>query len=189
MGEPVALSLCICCTIRPPASRCAWWACEFQPGAFRGPWSIFRVDVVSNKARVKAKEAVVSRAAEFFVMSQLIRQGHEVVPTLGGFQGAELLVKTPSGRRLEVVVRGVADSGRWMVNAEDEAAMPDRVYVLLNYKRFDEARSYPMVYVLTADRAQAMKTDKGRGRAIVFGNKKLCPPDLDRHAEAWSVLQ
>lgn len=140
-------------------------------------------------SRAKVKEASVTRAAEFFVMSQLMRQGHEVVPTLGGFSSVELLLSTAAGRRLEVVVRGVADSGRWLVNNEDESQMGDRFYVLLNYKRFEEARSYPMVYVLPAARAEAMKTERGRGRAIVFGSKKLCPSDLERYAEAWSAIQ
>ena len=136
-----------------------------------------------------SKERAVSRAAEFFVMSQLMRLGHQVVPTLGGFSGVELLVRTPAGRQLEVVVRGVPDNGRWLVNEEAEGEMSQRFYVLLNYKRFEEARAYPMVFVMPASRAEGMKTERGRGKAIVFGNKKQCPPDLDRWAEAWAVIQ
>lgn len=136
-----------------------------------------------------SKERAVSRAAEFFVMSQLMRQGHQVVPTLGGLEGVELLVRTPAGRQLEVVVRGVPDNGRWIVNEEPEGEMGQRFYVLLNYKRFEEPRAYPMVYVMPASRAEGMKSVRGRGRAIVFGSKKLAPPDLDRWTEAWAVIQ
>ncbi|MDT8997908.1 hypothetical protein RQP53_01310 [Paucibacter sp. APW11] len=123
-------------------------------------------------------------------MSQLIRQGHEVVPCLGGMQGAELMLKSASGRRYELIVRGVADSGRWLVNSEDESAREDAVYVLLNYKRFAEARSYPIVYVLPAPALQPLKEPHGKSRqALNFAGKKSRVAELDRWAEAWSVIQ
>lgn len=135
-------------------------------------------------------ERVVSRAAEFFVMSQLIRQGHEVVPCLGGMQGAEMLLKSASGRRYELIVRGVADAGRWLVNSEDESQRDDAIYVLLNYKRFGEARSYPIVYVLPAPQVQALKEAHGKSRqALIISGKKSCLAALDRWAEAWQIIQ
>jgi hypothetical protein len=137
----------------------------------------------------RQRSAAAARAAEFFVMSQLLRQGHEVVPTLGGMDEVELLVKSRSGRRYEVMVRGVADNGRWVVNSQNEAALAERVYVLLNYKRFEEARSYPLVYLLSGASAEALKVERGRARVIAFAGKQAQAAELERWMEAWHLIQ
>lgn len=137
----------------------------------------------------KQRSAAAARAAEFFVMSQLLRQGHEVVPTLGGMGEVELLVKSRSGRRYEVMVRGVTDSGRWLVSPQVETELTERVYVLLNYKRFEEARSYPLVYVLGAAQAEPLKVQRGRTRVIAFAGKQAQTAALERWMEAWHLIQ
>jgi hypothetical protein len=127
-------------------------------------------------------------AGEFFVMEKLFRLGHEPALTLGNAKSVDVLVRTKTGRTMEISVKAIRrGAGKWGVDVDDVSTRKDLIYVFLHYAAFDDATTTPEVYVIPAKSVQKMKEPWFKKSAIYCSNQ-ACRERLLPYKDRWELI-
>lgn len=111
-------------------------------------------------------------AGEFFVMEALYRLGHQPALTLGNAKSVDILVRTASGRKIEVSVKAVRGGGKWGVGRQSLAGCQDLIFVLLHYTNFGDVTKRPHVFVVPAPDVERLKEEWLDSYAVYFSNQE-----------------
>jgi hypothetical protein len=126
-------------------------------------------------------------AGEFAVMEKLYRLGYEPALTLGNAKSVDIFVRRTDGRQREISVKAISGGGKWPVSAENEARMPDRIYVLLLYRNFSDPSAQAECWVIPAPVAQRLKDRWFKKKAIYCSNKQN-RARLAKYKDAWALI-
>lgn len=124
-------------------------------------------------------------AGEFFVMHVLYRLGHQPALTLGKAKSIDILVRTASGRLVEVSVKAVRGGGKWGVGADDLSRRPRLVFVFLHFSAFEDPSACPEAFVVPAADVEKLKEKWFEAYAVYFSNGER-RARLERYRDAWS---
>jgi len=86
-------------------------------------------------------------AAEFYVASQLYRQGYIVTLTLGNTKEIDLIVAHPDGRTITVDTKGLKNKTNWPVRPK--LVSDTHFFILVSYLNvFEDIQVIPEVFVI-----------------------------------------
>ncbi len=104
--------------------------------------------------------------AEFYVASQLLRQGHMVTITLGHTKEVDLVVQTKRGNLYTIDVKGLKNKTNWPIKIK--RAKSNHFYVFVSYlDRFDDIAVQPQVFVVPSRRARGLLSKWARAKQEV----------------------
>ena len=118
------------------------------------------------------EEVATGMAGEFFVMERLFRLGHQPALTMGNAMAIDILVQGKSRTLYEVSVKAVCGGGKWGASKTNEASAETRIYVLLEYTKFEDPKTTPKVYFIPAPKVQRMKHRWHEGKGFYYSSTK-----------------
>jgi hypothetical protein len=127
-------------------------------------------------------------AGEFFVMERLFRLGHEPALTLGNAKSIDIIVRTNNGKLKTISVKSARGGGKWGVEKYDLTTRDDLVFVFLLYKTFEDVKSDPQVWIMSAADVEKRKRPWFEKSAIYYSHRIQTPADLDDFKNAWHVI-
>jgi hypothetical protein len=123
-------------------------------------------------------------AGEFYVMERLYRLGHQPALTLGTAKSIDILLRSRSGNLDEVSVKAVCGGGKWGVGTDDLSKQTNRIFIFLHYKKFDDVKTDPEVYVVPAAGVERLKSKWFKQYGVYFRTTKQLQ-DLAPYRDAW----
>ncbi|EHK58168.1 hypothetical protein [Allomesorhizobium alhagi] len=119
-------------------------------------------------------------AAEYFVLSQLYRQGHEAYVTLGNRKAIDIRVVFPGEQAISIDVKSVR--GYSSIPMNNVLIAPHHFIICVIYRnRFEKLEYFPDVYVVPSEELGAILRDFN-------GQLRLFRGPLDRFLNAWHLL-
>gem|GEM_PF-574087 len=146
------------------------------------------ININVEKIMVKQinKGNATGMAGEFFVMEQLYRRGIEPALTVGNAKAIDILVSTEHGLK-EISVKAVRGGGKWGIGTEDYSKRNDLIFVCLHYKKFDNLKSSPIVYIIPGHDAEKLKKPWFSQFGIYFSNQENRAL-LEKYIDAWHFI-
>lgn len=126
-------------------------------------------------------------AGEFYAMERLFRLGHEPALTLGNAKSIDIIVCTKHGKLKKVSVKSFCGNGKWPVGSLDLSGEKNLVFVFLRYNDFDDVKTDPDVWVMSAKDVESRKKEWFEEYAIYYSGKNA-PKDLEKFRNAWVIV-
>jgi hypothetical protein len=126
-------------------------------------------------------------AGEFLVMEKLYRLGHQPALTVGRAKSIDILVKTKSGRLLQVSVKAVRGGGKWGVSTPTTKDLNTLVYTFVLFQDFETVNTEPDIYVVPALQVEELKEPWFDGHAVYYSPKAKLER-LQGFRNAWHYI-
>ena len=127
-------------------------------------------------------------AGEYFVLERLFRLGHEPALTLGNAKSIDILVQTRAGTIKRISVKAARGGGKWPVDKRDLSGEKDLVFVFLLYRKFEDPKTDPDVWIMPAPEVEIRKRKWFDRSAIYYSHRQHAPPDLTRFCDRWDYI-
>jgi hypothetical protein len=127
-------------------------------------------------------------AGEFFVMERLFRWGHEPALTLGNAKSIDIIVSTNDGKLKKISVKSVREGGKWAVGKDNLKNEEDLIFVFLLYKKFDDLKEDPDVWVMKATDVEEKKKTWLNQFGIYYDSSKKPNEYLSKFKDAWHII-
>jgi hypothetical protein len=84
----------------------------------------------------------------------------------------------------EISVKAIGGGGKWPVGKDDLSLQPDRIFVLLPYRNFEDLNTNPEAFVMPALTVEALKRDWFSQYAVYLTNQEW-RQKLEPYRDAW----
>lgn len=133
----------------------------------------------------RGRNQTTNLAAEFFVASQLYRQGYIVTITLGHTKEIDLIIAHPDGRTVTIDVKGLKNKTNWPL--KPKLIQRDHFFVLVSYvNQYHDVTTQPEVYVVLSRKVKSLLGGwSGRPEVTAVGYNRVKDGPFK---DAWDLL-
>lgn len=134
-----------------------------------------------------------SLAAEFYVASQLYRQGYHALVTYGNMKALDLVAVKPEDNRTATIdVKSIKNKTNWPLTPKGKVGRAGHFYVFLSYHdRFEDLNSPPEVWVVPSTDLKGLLVPWSRaakGQTCVAYRDLNKPAARAKYQDRWDQL-
>ncbi len=126
-------------------------------------------------------------ASEFFVASQLFRQGYDVTITLGHTKEVDLLFENKKGNLISVDVKGLKNMTNYPINLKKEKL--NHFFIFVNYRnKIENIGQFPVCFIVPATEIKTIWSSwagKPEIKCVSYHTLR----DNSKYKEQWKLLE